>query len=117
MADKNPTGGGAIAALTIPPNDAVFLRRIFGMALDGIRDDLAKFPTDVANPTSLGREETVYVALLAALDCGRVAVSDDMRCVLFDLAMVIDRGNEYERVVAEHAALLGLRRQVAGVPS
>jgi hypothetical protein len=61
---------------------------------------------------NLRREEAAYEALLAALDSGSIVVSDDIRCVLCDLALMIDRENEYERVVAEHAALLGLRGQV-----
>lgn len=112
MSCTNPTGGGRAVALTIPPADAGFLRRIFGMALGSIRDDLDEYADVLPNPGCLRREESVYEALLAALDSGSVVVSDDMRCLLCDLAVMIDRENEYERVVAEHAALLGLRRQV-----
>lgn len=113
MATTDPMGGGPAVALTIPPAEAGFLRRTFGMALGGIRDDLAEYVDVLPDPGSVRREEVVYETLLAALDSGSVVVSDDTRCVLCDLALMIDRENEYERVVAEHAALLGLRRQVS----
>jgi hypothetical protein len=103
---------GPAVALTIPPDATAFLRSVFGMALGGIRDELAKYPDQLREPTRLHREEAVYDALLAALDSGSIVVSGDVRCVLCDLAQMIDRENEYARVVAEHAALLGLRKQV-----
>lgn len=112
MADSNPTGTGAAVALTIPPDDDAFLRSVFEMAQGGIRDELAEYPDSLREPTRLHREEAVYDALLAALDSGSIAVSDDVRHVLADLAQTIDRANEYDRVVAEHAALLGLREQL-----
>ncbi|HEY0316886.1 MAG TPA: hypothetical protein VGC49_01185 [Solirubrobacterales bacterium] len=84
---------------------------------DGVREDLARFPDRVRNTAALHREEAAYDALLAALDSGSIVVSGDIRCVLCDLALTIDRENEYERVVAEHAALLGVRQQVAGALS
>jgi hypothetical protein len=60
----------------------------------------------------LQREEGAYDALLAALDGGSIVASPDVCRVLGDLAQMIDRENEYERVVAEHAALLGVRERV-----
>lgn len=113
MATDNPTGGGAAVALTIPPDDAAFLRSVFEMARSGIRDELDNYPDSLREPTRLHREEAVYNALLAALGSGSIVASGDLRCVLCDLAETIDRANEYERVVAEHAALLGLREQVS----
>jgi len=114
MADSNPTGTGAAVALTIPPDHTTFLRSVFTMARDGIRDELEKYPDQLREPAHLPREEAVYDALLAALDSGSIAVSGDLRCVLSDLTQTIDRANEYDRVVAEHAALLGLREQIGG---
>jgi hypothetical protein len=114
MANQNPTGGGAIVALTLRSKDRKFLRGFFTDAREGIRDDLTHFPDRVKDPVRLQREEAVYEALLAALDSGSLAVSGDIRCVLCDLALMIDRENEYERVVAEHAALLGIRQQITG---
>jgi hypothetical protein len=112
MANENPTGSGPAVALTVPPDDAAFLRSIFGIIQGGIRDELAEYPDQLREPTRLHREEAVYDALIDALDSGSIVVSGDIRCVLCDLAKMIDAENEYARVVAEHAALLGLRKQL-----
>jgi len=112
MATTDPTGDGPVIALSVPTDDAAFLRSVFEMARSGIRDELAEYPDELREPLRLHREEAVYDALLAALDSGSLVVSGDLRCVLADLAETIDRANEYARVVAEHAAMLGLRKQV-----
>jgi hypothetical protein len=112
MATTDPTGGGPAVALTLPPDDAAFLRSVFGMARSGIRDELENYPDELREPLRLHREEAVFDALLAALDNGSLVVTGDLRCVLADLAQTVDRANEYERVLAEHAALHGLRKQL-----
>ena len=114
MADANPTGGGDVVAITIPPDNQKFLRCVFEAALNGIRDDLTNYPDQLQEPTRVRREEAVYERLLAALDCGSIVPDCDVRHLLNDLAQMIDRENEYARVIAEHAALLGLRDQLAG---
>lgn len=112
MATNNPTGDGASVAITIPAEHRDFLRTTFAVARDGIDEDLARYPDQVRNHVAKRRESAAYDALLAALDSGSIVVSGDVRCVLCDMAMLIDAENEYERVVAEHAALLGVRRQM-----
>ena len=113
MADENPTGRGAAVALQIPANHVRFLRGVFEKARDGISDELEEFP-DQLDPKRLHREYAAYGRLLTALD-ERVIVPDhDVRDVVGDLAGVIDRGNEYRRVVTEHEALHGLLDQLKG---
>jgi hypothetical protein len=112
MATHNPTGDGDPLVLTIPAKHRKFLRRVFEMARDGIRQERDEFPHTLREPTRLRREEAVYDHLLSALDGERLHVDADVRDVLTDLALMIDRENEYRRVVAEHEALLGLREQV-----
>lgn len=112
MSYPDPTGGGSTVAVTIPPHHEPFLRDLFEIARGGIRGELAEYPDQLREPARLRREEGAYDALLAALDSGSLIVSDDTRRVLCELAQMIDRENEYERVVLEHAALLGLREQV-----
>ncbi len=112
MATDHPTGSGDAVALTITAEDRKFLRSVFTMALQGIRDELADYPEDLNEPTHLRREEGVYEKLLAALESGRIVPDHYTRQVLRDLADLNDRENEYARVVAEHAALLGLRDQL-----
>lgn len=112
MSCHNPKTTGSAVALGLPAHHVSFLRSVFTMALDGIRDELARYPERLKEPARLHREEAVYDALLAALDGCSIAVSADTRCVLCELAQMIDADNEYERVVAEHAALLSLYEQV-----
>lgn len=112
MSYGKPTEVGDLAALTIQADDQRFLRSIFRMALGGIRDELDGYPDSLREPARLYREEAVYEALLAGLDRGCIVATGDIRRVLTDLVGIIDRANEYERVVAEHAALLGLHKQV-----
>lgn len=114
MADENPTGDGEPVALTIPPADRKFLGRVFEMARDGVRDELAQYPDQLREPSRLRRKEDVYGRLLAALDERAVVPDRDARTVLGDLASIIDADNEYGRVVAEHEALHGLLGQIEG---
>lgn len=60
------------------------------------------------------REVVVYGRLLTALDELVIVPDRDVRDVLGDLAGIIDSGNEYRRVVAEHEALQGLLDQLDG---
>ena len=114
MADENPTGRGSAVTLQIPADQIRFLRRVFQMALDGIKDELADYPKKLTEPARLHREEAAYGRLLAALDELVVVPDADVREVVGDLAHVIDRGNEYRRVVSEHEALHGLLGQLRG---
>jgi hypothetical protein len=114
MADENPTGRGSAVALSIPADQARFLRGTFRSARAGIRDELREYPKQLKEPTRLRREEAAYGRLLAALDELVIVPDNDLRTVLSDLAQVIDSGNEYPRVVTEHEALHGLLDQLGG---
>lgn len=116
MTKKNPTGGGDAVALGIQPTHRRFLRSVFVMARDGIKGELAKYSDQLKEPTRLRREEAVYDDLLTALERRSISPNPnvDVRHVLEDLAQTIDRANEYDRVISEHAALLGLLKQVGG---
>jgi hypothetical protein len=114
MANENPTGRDPAVVLTIPADQVCFLRRVFEMARDGVRDELAQYPDQLREPSRLRREEAVYGRLLVALDEHVVVPDRDVRAVLGDLAQIIDADNEYRRVVAEHEALHGLLGQIEG---
>jgi hypothetical protein len=114
MASENPTGRGSVVALTIPADQVRFLRSVFRMAQDGIKDELENYPKQLGDSTRLRREEAAYGRLLVALDELVIAPDDDVRTILRDLAQTIDAANEYERVVSEHEALCGLLEQVGG---
>jgi hypothetical protein len=112
MATDNLTGRGAAVALKIPADRVRFLRSVFSMARDGLRDELADHPEQLREPARLRREEAVYGRLLAALDELVIVPDEDMRAVVGELAQTIDQSNEYERVVAEHEALASLSGQL-----
>ncbi len=113
MAEQNPTGSGAAVALELPANHFGFLRSTFEKARAGVKDELEEFP-DRLDPKRLEREEAAYGRLLAAMDELVIVPDDDVRAVVGDLSQVIDSGNEYSRVVAEHEALHGLLGQLGG---
>jgi hypothetical protein len=113
MADQNPTGSGAAVALNLPADQVRFLRSTFEKARAGVKDELEEFP-DQVDPKRLEREEAVFGRLLAALDEQVIVSGRDVRDLLSDLAGIIDRANEYSRVVEEHEALHGLLAQLGG---
>lgn len=114
MADENPTGHGAAVALQIPADQVRFLRGLFRSARAGIRQELREYPKQLKEPARLHREDIAYGRLLTALDELVIIPGADVRDVLGDLAHIIDRSNEYKRVVAEHEALHGLLDQLKG---
>jgi hypothetical protein len=111
MADQNPTGSGAAVALNLPADQVRFLRSTFEKARAGVKDELEEFPNQL-EPKRLKREEAVYRRLLAALDEQVIVPDRDVRDLLSDLAEIVDRANEYSRVVEEHEALHGLLTQL-----
>lgn len=108
MANTDPTGDGSAVALTIPADQVRFLRGTFESALAGVCEELAGYPDGLGEPTHLRREEIAYGRLLVALDELVIVPDGDVRDVLSDLAGIIDRSNEYKRVISEHEALHGL---------
>jgi hypothetical protein len=112
MADQNPTGRGSAVALNLPADQVRFLRGLFKSARAGIRQELKEYPKQLKEPARLRREEAAYGRLLAALDELVIVPDADVRDVLGDLVGIIDRSNEYRRVVAEHEALHGLLDQI-----
>ena len=113
MADQNPTGSGAAVALELPADHVRFLRGVFEKARAGIGDELEEFPHQL-DPKRLEREHIAYGRLLTALDELVIVPDREVRDLLSGLAEIIDTGNEYSRVVAEHEALHGLLAQLRG---
>lgn len=114
MADENPTGRGSAVTLNLPVDHVRFLRGIFMSARAGVCDELRDYPDDLKDPEHLRREVAAYGRLLAALDALVIVPDQDVRDLVGDLAHIIDRGNEYSRVVAEHEALHALHAQLGG---
>lgn len=114
MANQNPTGDGAAVALEISPRNVAILRPILEMVREGTRDDFSTSPV-AGRPEIARADEHAYRVLLGALDHGTIVPAPHICRALGELAESIDEANEYERVVAEHNAFAGLRRQVCGV--
>jgi len=114
MADQNPTGRGAAVALKLPVDHARFLRDTFEKACDGVREELRDYPDSLKDPKHLRDEEAAYRRLLTALDVLVIVPDADVLGIVADLATIIDKDNEYSRVVAEHEALHGLLGQLSG---
>jgi hypothetical protein len=114
MANDNPTGHGAAVALHLPADHVRFLRSVFEQAREGIRDELRDYPKKLKDPGHLRREVAAYGRLLVALDELVIVPDADVLAIVADLAQVIDGGNEYSRVVSEHAALHDLLNQLTG---
>jgi hypothetical protein len=114
MADENPTGRGRAVALTITSDHGRFLRSTFESAREGVREELRDYPDHLKDPDRLRREDAAYRRLLTALDELVIVPDHDVRDVVGDLVGVIDRGNEYGRVVSEHEAMHGLLDQLKG---
>ena len=117
MADSDPTDRDQILALTIPPDDAPFLRKTFTTMRWGINDDLANHPDEVREPARRRREATAYSQLIDALGSGSIQPDPYLCEVLACHAEAIDEANEYPRVAAEHGALHRLLAQVKGALS
>lgn len=114
MADENPTGRGSAVTLNLPADHVRFMRGIFTSARTAVRDELREYPDQLKDPDHLHREVAAYGRLLAALDELVIVPDRDVRDLVGDLAHIIDRSNEYSRVVAEHEALHGLHAQLGG---
>lgn len=114
MSCPKPTEDGNVVVLAIPTKQRKFLRDLFEIARNGIREELAQYPKQLKEPHRLHREEVVYDKLLASLDTGSIVPDRNVRDVLRDLAQIYDRANEYKRVVSEHEALHGLLDQLTG---
>lgn len=114
MSCDNPMGDGQAIALAIRGADRPFLRRVLVAARDGLREDLNQHDHLCEPRRRLRSEEAAYVALVDAIDCGRVVPRRELRATLSRLAESVDHDNEYQRVVAEHDALHGLLCQLEG---
>ena len=114
MASENPKGDGVAVVLSLSPRNITILRPILAMVQEGARDDFSTSPV-AGRPEIARADEHAYRVLLAALDRGTIVPAPHICGALGELAESIDEANEYERVAAEHDALVDLHRQVCGV--
>jgi hypothetical protein len=115
MVSQNPTGDRPTVALDLPAAQLATLREIFTFCLGGVREDL-EAPGRLPDPTTARRDAVAYEHLLAALDGGRVVPEPDLARAVKEVTGSVDLNNEYERVVAEHDALVGLLARIEPGP-
>ncbi len=103
MADQNPTAGPRVVPVDLPPAQTEILRSELLGWLAGIEEDV-EFD-ELPDPGADAREADAFRRLLTALDRGEVALPDDeAREAMSRAAEGYDEANDYERVVAVHAA-------------
>jgi hypothetical protein len=108
MAERDPMADQMPVLLELPRRDRKFLEEVLTMARDGVRDELCEHGERLREPRRLRREAAAYERLLEAVEAQRVHPDPELRAVLDELAGIVDEGNEYARVVAEHRAMRGL---------
>lgn len=112
MAESNPTGGDrAVTLLFFCDEQARFLRRTLTACMDGLAADLAEHPCDPA-AERWRAERDAFKRLLAGLERGAVVPDPELRQAACAVLAAVDAGNEYQRVVFEHAALKGLAQRL-----
>ncbi len=119
MAENDPMKDQMPVRLDVPRRDRKFLKEILTMARDGIREELSEHGEGLREPRRLRREQAAYERLLSAIEEQQVVADPELCAVLAELAKIVDEGNEYSRVIAEHRAMRGLlasleRRGVCG---
>jgi hypothetical protein len=110
MSCTHPTGRDAPVVVTVPDQHREFLLATIDAARDGLIFDLEE---GLLGDPERGRMEIDAYGRLAALAAGEgVEIDSGMRATLRELALTVDRMNEYERIAFEHAALWGLALRV-----
>lgn len=111
MSCNHPTGRGAVPIRT-PERHRAFLLETLSLGRAAIAESLAR-PETIADPPLKQREAEAHDRLTAAINHGSIIYPDPIaRSVVEALLDAYDHENDFGRVVAEHAALLGLLDQM-----
>jgi hypothetical protein len=114
MADENPTGGGSLVPLDLPPQHLPILRDRLTMWLDGLQEDL-ETPDRMQRPDRARREVGAFERLQAALVTGKMCLPDEAaRAAIEVSAAGHDEESNYAEVVAIHDALHALLDVLGG---
>lgn len=111
MADSDPMGGAPAVPLSIPSEQAEFLRRELTGFKDSLEDDAETHPKRPDTRGWLANAEA-YGRLIAGIDAGEIVPDDRVRRLVREWAEAHDRAEHYERVVFEHDAIATLREQI-----
>jgi hypothetical protein len=108
MSCDNPTGGGSLAALSLPAKHISFLREEMTGWLGSLRSDL-RTPEELKDPVRTQREVEAIERLLVGLTTGQVFIPDEEAEAFLRAALEShDKENGYAEVVAAHDAMHGL---------
>jgi hypothetical protein len=114
MPCDNPTGGGSLAALSLPAAHVSFLREEMTGWLDGLRRDL-RTPEALKDPDRAAREAQAVERLLVGLTTGQLFVPDsEAEALLRAAAESNDKEEGYAEVVLAHDAMHGLLAVLGG---
>jgi hypothetical protein len=108
MGERDPMRDQMPVQLEVSGQDRKFLKEVLSMARDGVREELCEHGERLREPRRLRREASAYERLLEAVEEQRVLPDPELYAVLDELAGIVDEGNEYARVVAEHKAMRSL---------
>lgn len=114
MAKDNPTGGGSLVPLDLPPQHLPILRDRLTTWRDGVREDLED-PDQVQRPDQAWQEARAFERLLTALVTGKICVPDEAARSAIEVCVAAhDRESGYAEVVGVHDALSALLDALGG---
>jgi hypothetical protein len=114
MADENPTGGGSLVPLDLPPQHIPILRDRLTTWLDGTRVDL-ETPERLKQPEKTRQEARAFERLLTALMTGKICIPDEVARTAIEVSAAgHDEESNYAEVVAVHDALHDLLDALGG---
>lgn len=111
MASTDPTGGERAVLLTLPSDQAEYLQEELSGFKSCLEADVRRF-RDHPRAGKWLTDAEAYGRLAAGIEAGEVVPDDRIRRLVREWAEGHDDAEEYERVVFEHDALLGLRVQI-----
>lgn len=114
MSYDNPTGGGSLVSLDLPPQHVPILRDRLTTWLDGVREDL-EAPDEIQRPDHAWQEARAFERLLTALTTGEICLPDEgARAAIEASAATHDKESDYAEVAAIHDALHALLGVLGG---
>jgi hypothetical protein len=117
MAKDNPTVGGSLVPLGLPPQHIPILRDRLTAWLDGVREDL-ETPDEVQDPDQAWQEARAFERLLTALTTGKICVPDEAARAAIEVSTAAhDKESDYAEVAATHDALHALLGVLGGPQS
>lgn len=112
MSCANPTHARSRVPLRTPERHRGFLLETFRLARAALAESLAR-PERLPDRAVKQRDADTYERLLEGVATCSIAIPDvEALRVLEAVLDATDAGNEYGRVLAEHAALIGLLDQI-----